>query len=96
MTRLLKALWADETGAVLATEYLTLGSIVALGSAAGLTAVKDSMVEEYKDFGNSIREVGDARRAAMAPMHKSAGSSRVANRSQFDIEDGSAQAFVCP
>ena len=49
-------LWNDESGAVVATEYLMLGSIVALGSAAGMAEIRDSMIDEYKDLGQSIRE----------------------------------------
>src|SRR5262245_5371805 len=36
LRNLLVNLWADESGAVIATEYLMLGSVVALGSAVGM------------------------------------------------------------
>jgi Flp pilus assembly pilin Flp len=49
-------LWNDESGAVIATEYLMLGSVVALGTAAGMAEVRDSVIDEYKDMGQSIRE----------------------------------------
>lgn len=55
--RLLMALWKDECGAVIATEYLMLGSIVAMGSAAGMASMRDSIVDEYKEFGKSTREL---------------------------------------
>ncbi len=57
LASLLRRLWNDECGAVVATEYLMLGSIVAAGSASGMAAMRDSMVDEYKDFGNSVREL---------------------------------------
>lgn len=54
---LLKKLWADESGAVIATEYLMLGSIVAVGGATGLVSMRDAMTSEYQEFGNNVREV---------------------------------------
>jgi Flp pilus assembly pilin Flp len=50
-------LWKDESGAVIATEYLMLGSIVAAGSASGMVAMRDSIIDEYKEFGQSTREI---------------------------------------
>jgi len=63
----LRALWADESGAVLSTEYIMLGSIVAAGGSTGMVALRDSMTEECKDFGASI---GELRRSHMPQIHK--------------------------
>ncbi len=60
---LLIKLWKDESG-VIATEYLMLSSIVALGSATGLAAMRDSITDEYKDFGQNMRE---ARQSYLKP-----------------------------
>lgn len=57
MRNLFRKLWKDEDGAVIAAEYLMLGSIVAAGSATGLAAMRDAMISEYKDFGRSVGEV---------------------------------------
>jgi Flp pilus assembly pilin Flp len=48
--------WADESGALVATEYLLLGSVVAVGSVTGMVEVRDSVNEEYKEFGQTVRE----------------------------------------
>ena len=50
-------LWNDESGAVIATEYLLLGSIVSLGSASGMVAMRDSVVDEYKELGQGVRDI---------------------------------------
>jgi hypothetical protein len=50
-------LWNDETGAIIAAEYLMLGSIVAMGAAGGMVAMRDSIVDEYKEFGQGVREM---------------------------------------
>jgi hypothetical protein len=57
---LLAKFWADEFGGVIATEYLMLGTIVAAGSSTGLVAMRDSMVNEYKEFGQSVRDIREA------------------------------------
>jgi hypothetical protein len=77
---LIVSLWNDESGAVIATEYLMLGSIVAAGATSGMVAMRDSVVDEYKEFGNSIHDV----RQAYAPQVKGAraqGSTATANGS---------------
>jgi Flp pilus assembly pilin Flp len=54
---LLSRFWNDECGAVIATEYLMLGSVVAVGSASGMVAMRDTIVDEYKELGASVREI---------------------------------------
>lgn len=54
---LVARLYRDDRGSVLATEYLALLAIVALGSTAGLQALRDSAVEEMREYGQSIRQV---------------------------------------
>jgi Flp pilus assembly pilin Flp len=69
---LLKKLWADECGAVIATEYLMLGSIVAVGGTTGLVAMRDAMTSEYQEFGTSVREVRQANTPAGLTPKKAA------------------------
>jgi len=64
---LLRTLWSDESGAVLSTEYIMLGSIVAAGGSTGMVALRDSMTDECKDFGASI---GELRRSHMPQVNK--------------------------
>lgn len=64
---LLRTLWSDESGAVLSTEYIMLGSIVAAGGSTGMVALRDSMTDECKDFGASI---GELRRSHMPKVAK--------------------------
>jgi hypothetical protein len=53
-------LWADDAGSVIAAEYLLLGSIVSLGGVGGLVAMRDSMNDGYREFGESMRELRPA------------------------------------
>lgn len=59
---MLKALWADDVGAILTTEYLLLGSIVTLGSAAGLNELRDQTVQECRAFGTDVQAVTQSRK----------------------------------
>lgn len=62
---LLAQLWNDEAGAVLSTEYLMLGTIVAAGGATGMTQLRDSVTDDFKAFGQNASEI---RRSYMPPM----------------------------
>lgn len=75
---LLKKFWADECGAVVATEYLMLGSIVAAGSVTGLVSMRDAMNSEYQEFGNSIREIRQAYTPAEITQQKEKGAKKQA------------------
>ena len=72
--------WTDEAGAIIATEYLLLGSVVVVGGVSGMTNVRDAMNDEYKEYGNSVREI---RQTYSAPAKKgssgSAGGTTVIN-----------------
>lgn len=52
--------WNDECGAVLSTEYLMLGTVVAVGGASGMAAMRDSVSDEFREYGQSVREVRQA------------------------------------
>lgn len=60
LRELFTRLWKDESGAVIATEYLMLGTIVGLGGASGLAAMQDGMNQEYVEFGSAVRETRQA------------------------------------
>jgi len=80
LANLLARLWNDEAGAVIATEYLMLGSIVALGGASGMVAMRDSVIDEYKELGQGVRNI---RQAYTVPGVKS-GSAAVAGSAAAD------------
>jgi Flp pilus assembly pilin Flp len=94
-------LWKDESGAVIATEYLMLGSIVALGSAAGMAEMRDSVIDEYKELGQSIR---GTRQSYSAPAHRGGaaktGGSAVTNDSSIPgtpaVPSAQNVTFTCP
>lgn len=50
-------LWNDDCGAIIATEYLALGSIVVLGGVGGLVAMREGAVNEMKEYGKSVSSI---------------------------------------
>lgn len=100
--KLFVRLWEDESGAIVATEYLMLGSIVAMGAASGMAAMRDSIVDEYKEFGQSTREL---RQSYAIPIQQSgngakAGGSNAINTPARANASGNSNAqgagFGCP
>lgn len=55
--QLLKALWRDDSGAVLAAETVLVGSVVVLGAVVGLTTVATAVNEELNEVGYAIRSL---------------------------------------
>lgn len=52
--RLLHRLWTEEEGYILSSEVVLLGSLLIVGSIAGITAVRDSIVGEMEDVSRSL------------------------------------------
>lgn len=80
MGQLFARFWNDDTGAVLTTEYLSLGTIVVLGGASGLVALRDAEVDEMKEFGKSVHTLHQSyREAAQQSAFGSRGGANVTN-----------------
>jgi len=54
MKRLVAALWRDESGFILSSELVLVGSIVVLGGLTALTAVRDAVSGEFTDVANAV------------------------------------------
>lgn len=92
MWNLLKTLWHDEAGSVLATEYLMLGTIVTIGTATGLAAVRDSINDEYAEYGQQVRQI---RQSYSVPARHGAAGSTGASRVS-DTGNGRLSAIDSP
>jgi Flp pilus assembly pilin Flp len=53
MKHLLSQLWADDTGAMLATEYLFIVTILVIGIVVGLTSLREAINTELVELGNA-------------------------------------------
>jgi hypothetical protein len=79
LCNLLRRLWQDDDGSVIATEYLILGAIVALGSVSGLAAMRDATVSEMEEHANAVRAVRQTYQYSgqQSPLASRAGSAAV-------------------
>lgn len=55
--RCLQTLWPDETGAVLSTEMVLVGTLGVVGATVGLKALSTSVNEELLDLARAIRSL---------------------------------------
>jgi hypothetical protein len=53
MKHVLSNVWADDSGALLATEWVVLATILVIGIVPGLIAVRQGTLEEMLDFSNA-------------------------------------------
>ncbi len=54
---LLAKLWGDDQGALIASEYLALGTVVVLGGIGGLVSIRDAQLAESEEFARSVRQM---------------------------------------
>jgi hypothetical protein len=55
MTRnMLVHLWNDDSGALIATEWIFVATILVLGAIAGLVAVRQAVIAELHDIANAL------------------------------------------
>src|SRR6185369_705694 len=53
MKNLMRKLWRDDKGALIAAEYLFVSTIVGTGVVIGLTGVRNAVNDELTELGNS-------------------------------------------
>lgn len=49
--------WYDDNGSVIASEYLMLASVVALGGFAGLSSVRDAVNDQSNEVSKDIKTI---------------------------------------
>jgi hypothetical protein len=54
MLKNLKKLWNDESGAIIASEIVLIGTITVIGTVTGLTSLRDGVIEELADLGAAV------------------------------------------
>ena len=53
----LRRLYGDEDGIVAVSDYVLLGTIVAIGAVAGLVTLRDSVIQELGDVGIGLENL---------------------------------------
>jgi Flp pilus assembly pilin Flp len=54
MRKLLQKLWADDAGALIATEWVFIVTILVIGLVVGLKSVQKAVVNELVDIANAV------------------------------------------
>ena len=54
MQKMLRRLWADDCGALIATEWVFVATILVLGIITGLVAVRQALISELTEFANAV------------------------------------------
>ncbi len=80
MFRFLRQLWADDCGAVMASELLFLYTMLVFGTVSGLTAMRPALVSELTESANSLLALNQSYSfsgQSIAGVASTAGSSAV-------------------
>ena len=54
MARMMLKLWHDDGGALIATEWVFVATILVLGAITGLVAVRQAILSELTEFANAV------------------------------------------
>lgn len=54
MNRMMIKLWSDDSGALIATEWVFVATILVLGAITGLVAVRQAVLSELTEFANAV------------------------------------------
>jgi Flp pilus assembly pilin Flp len=54
MRQLMRKLWEDDCGALIATEWVFVATILVLGAITGLVAVRQAILSELTEFANAV------------------------------------------
>src|SRR2546423_14964331 len=54
MQNMLRRLWADDCGALIATEWVFVATILVLGIITGLVAVRQAVISELTEFAQAV------------------------------------------
>jgi Flp pilus assembly pilin Flp len=54
MTKMLAKLWSDDCGALIATEFLFVATILVIGIIVGLSNIRDAVTTELTELANAI------------------------------------------
>ncbi len=54
MSGLIRKLWSDDNGALLASEFVFMATLLTIGTVTGLVAVRQAMLSELVETANAI------------------------------------------
>jgi Flp pilus assembly pilin Flp len=68
---MLRELWVDESGVIISAELVLILTILAIGLIAGLTTLRDALLTELADVGQSVSNANQSFVIGAAQAHTS-------------------------
>ena len=97
MFRMLRALWSDDFGALMASELTFLFTMLVVGTVTGLTAMRQAVVSELVESANALMALNQSYSfsgSSIAGVASTAGSSAVDQTNSITL--GSVAATAAP
>ncbi len=69
--KLLSRLWADEAGFVVSSELVLIATVMVVGLLAGMTTVRDQVVQELGDVADMVSEIDQSYSYSSITAHTS-------------------------
>ena len=88
--QLINRLWKEEAGFVISSELVLIATLLVIGMLAGLTAVRDAVVQELGDIANAIGLVNQSYSFSGVTGHNSSTSGTAFNDRRDFCEDANA------
>ena len=60
MRQLVQKMWKDDYGALIATEWVFVATILVLGIITGLVAVRQAVISELTEFANAVMSLNQS------------------------------------
>jgi uncharacterized membrane protein len=60
LLRIIRKMWADDSGAIMATEYIFLITMLIIGTITGLTALRQAVISESVELANAIMSLSQS------------------------------------
>jgi Flp pilus assembly pilin Flp len=91
---MLKNLWNDEAGALIAAEFILVATILVIGLVTGLTSVRDAVITELADVGAAIGSINQSYSYGGSTAHCAAAAGSTFD-DQTDFCDGAVAQDGC-
>lgn len=90
MMLLLKHLWRDQSGVVISTDLILVGTILGLGLIVGLVSLRNQVVQEFADTANAVGSLNQGYSYTSRTITSGSFSAFVAGASYSDLANVSA------
>jgi Flp pilus assembly pilin Flp len=91
MSKLMLKFWRDDCGALIATEWVFVATILVLGAITGLVAVRQAVLSELTEFANALMALNQSYSFTGQSNCQASTSGSAAIDSQNSIPLGSIQ-----